>query len=101
VALTLGDWTDVAARVVRPGGRVAAIFPAARALELGAALRARDLPPVRMRFIHPRAGDAASRVLVEAARGGRAPLVVEPPLVVHAEGGERFTPEARAMLEGA
>jgi tRNA1(Val) A37 N6-methylase TrmN6 len=100
VALTLGDWTDVAARVVRPGGRVAAVFPAARALELGAALRARDLAPARLRFVHPRAGEPASRVLLEAERGGRAPLVVEPPLYVHshAEGGERFTPEARAML---
>ena len=98
VALTLGDWTDVAARAVRPGGRVAAVFPAARALELGAALRARELAPTRLRFVHPRAGEPASRVLVEAVRGGRAPLVVEPPLVVHADGGERFTPEAGAML---
>jgi tRNA1Val (adenine37-N6)-methyltransferase len=98
VALTLGDWTDVAARVVRPGGRVAAVFPAARALELGAALRARDLSPVRLRFVHPRAGEPASRVLLEAERGGRTPLVVEPPLVVHADGDERFTTEARAML---
>jgi tRNA1Val (adenine37-N6)-methyltransferase len=98
VALTLGDWTDVAARVVRPNGRVGAIFPAARALELGAALRARDLAPARVRFVHPRAGEPASRVLVEAERGGRAPLVVEPPLVIHAEGGARFTPEALAML---
>jgi tRNA1Val (adenine37-N6)-methyltransferase len=79
---------------------VAAIFPAARALELGAALRARDLAPARVRFVHPREGAPASRVLVEAERGGRATLVVEPPLVVHAD-GERFTPEARAMLGGA
>jgi len=98
VALTLGHWTDIAARLVRPGGRVAAVFPASRALELGAALRARDLAPARVRFVHPRSDAPASRVLVEAERGGRAPLVVEAPLVVHADGGERFTPEVRAML---
>jgi tRNA1(Val) A37 N6-methylase TrmN6 len=98
IALTLGDWTDVAARLVRPGGRVAAIYPAERALELGAALRARDLAPVRLRFVHPYADRPASRVLVEAERGGRAPLVVEPSLVVHDDGAERFTPEVRAML---
>ena len=97
LALTLGDWADVAARVARPGGRVAAIFPADRALELGASLRARELAPARLRFVHPRAGAPATRVLLEAVRGGRAPLVVEPPLVVHAD-GERFTPEARRML---
>jgi tRNA1Val (adenine37-N6)-methyltransferase len=98
LALTLGDWTDVAARVVRPGGRVAAIFPADRALELGAALRARDLSPARLRFVHPHADRPASRVLVEAERGGRAPLVVEPPLVVHGAGSERFSPEVQRML---
>jgi tRNA1(Val) A37 N6-methylase TrmN6 len=98
VALALDEWADVAARAVRPGGRVAAVFPADRALELGAALRARDLAPTRLRFVHPHTGRPAGRVLVEAERGGRAPLVVEPPLVVHAPGAERFTPEVRAML---
>ena len=101
VTLTLAEWVAVAARAVRPGGRVAAIFPADRALELGAALRAHDLSPSRLRFVHPRADRPAGRVLVEAVRAGRAPLVVEPPLVVHGEAGERFTDETRAMLEGA
>ncbi|HEX4404567.1 MAG TPA: methyltransferase [Polyangia bacterium] len=99
VTLTLAAWVDVAARAVRPGGRVAAIFPADRALELGAALRARDLAPARLRFVHPRADRPAGRVLVEAVRGGKMPVVVEPPLVVHGEGeGERFTPEVARML---
>ncbi|MDB4982127.1 MAG: hypothetical protein JWM82_2879, partial [Myxococcales bacterium] len=87
---------------VRPGGRVAAIFPAARAIELGEALRARDLPPARLRFVHPRADRAATRVLVEAVRNGRAPLVVDPPLVVHPQepaDAARFTPEVLQMLE--
>jgi tRNA1Val (adenine37-N6)-methyltransferase len=102
VTLTLADWVDVAARAVRPGGRVAAIFPADRALELGAALRAQDLAPSRLRFVHPRADRPAGRVLVEAVRAGRAPVVVEPPLVVHGEGeGERFTPEVSALLDPA
>ncbi len=98
VALTLADWTDVAARAVRPGGRVAAIFPAERVVELGEALRARDLAPARLRFVHPRDGRPATRVLVEAVRGGRAPLVVEPPLIVHGADGELFTAEVRRLL---
>jgi tRNA1Val (adenine37-N6)-methyltransferase len=98
VALTLAEWAGVAARLVRLGGRVAAIFPAERALELGAALQARDLEPARLRFVHPHVDRPASRVLVEAVRGGRAPLVVEPPLIIHAPGAERFTPEVRRMV---
>jgi tRNA1Val (adenine37-N6)-methyltransferase len=98
VTLALAEWADVAARAVRPGGRVAAIFPAARALELGEALRARELAPARLRFVHARAGEPASRVLVESVRGGRAALTVEPPLVIHGEGDARYSPEARALL---
>jgi tRNA1Val (adenine37-N6)-methyltransferase len=100
VSLALAEWVDVAARAVRPGGRVAAIFPAERQLELGAALLERDLTPTRLRLVHPRADRPASRVLVEAERGGRRPLVVEPPLVVHeaADDGDIFTPELRKIL---
>jgi tRNA1Val (adenine37-N6)-methyltransferase len=99
VALTLTDWVAIAARAVRPGGRVAAIFPAERAFELGAALRERDLAPTRLRAVHPHLDRPATRVLVEAERGGGAALVVEPPLVVHAGGSERFSPEVRRLLE--
>jgi tRNA1Val (adenine37-N6)-methyltransferase len=98
VALTLGDWTDLAARALRPGGRVAAIFPAERAFELGEALRTRDLSPTRLRAVHPSGDRPAMRVLVEAERGGRRPLVVEPPLVVHGAGPTKFSPEVLRML---
>ena len=97
VALTLEEWLDAAARAVRSGGRVAAILPADRTVEVGAAMRARDLVPVRLRPVHPHAGSPASRILVEAERASRRPLILEPGLVVHAE-ASRFTPEVLAML---
>lgn len=99
VTLSLAQWVDVAARAVRPGGRVAAVFPADRALELGEALRARSLSPARLRMVHPHADRPATRVLVEAVRDGASPLVVEAPMVVHATAsGERFSPEVRRMV---
>ena len=97
-ALSLPEWVACAARAVRPGGRVAAIFPAERAADLLAELRARDLIPVRFRSVHPHAGDPASRVLVEAERGGRRPLIVEAPLVLHVAGA-RYTPEVLRLLD--
>jgi tRNA1(Val) A37 N6-methylase TrmN6 len=102
IALSLPEWVECAARAVRPGGRVAAIFPAERAADLIGELRARDLVPCRFRSVHPHAGEPASRVLVEAERGGRRPLVVEPPLVVHRAGqgaGARYTPEVLRLLD--
>ena len=44
------------------------------------------------------AAKPAKRVIVSARIGGRAPLVLLPPLILHA--GERHTPEAEAILRG-
>jgi tRNA1(Val) A37 N6-methylase TrmN6 len=98
IALALPEWVECAARAVRPGGRVAAIFPAERAAELLAALAARDLVPCRMRAVHPHADQPASRVLVEAVRAGRRPLLMEPPLILHAAGA-RYSPEVLRLLD--
>jgi tRNA1(Val) A37 N6-methylase TrmN6 len=98
IALSLADWVACAARAVRPGARVAAIFPAERAADLLAELRAQDLNPSRLRPVYSRAGEPASRVLVESERGGRRPLVLEPPLIVHTEGA-RYGPEVSALLD--
>jgi tRNA1Val (adenine37-N6)-methyltransferase len=97
IALRLAEWVAIAARVVRPGGRVVAILPTGRSQELLQSLGPNGLRPVRIRNVQPNAAAAASRVLVEASRGGQAPTVFDTPLVVHAPGGG-FTPEVRRML---
>jgi tRNA1Val (adenine37-N6)-methyltransferase len=97
IALRLREWVAIAAEVVRPGGRVAAILPAERSTELIETLGAKGLLPARSRNVHPHADEPASRVLVEARRGVEVRLAVEPPLLVHERGGG-FTAEVRQML---
>jgi len=97
LTLTLDGWLAVAARAVRPGGRVAAILPAAREDELLGALPAHGLAPARLRRVHPFADRPASRILVEAALDPRGARREEPPLVVHVAGA-RYTPEVLQML---
>lgn len=96
VALSLDGWLDSARRAVRPGGRIAAVFPAERAAELLAGLLARGLSPTRLRPVHPAAGRPATRVLVEARLASGRPLHVEAPLYVHA--GRSYSAELRRML---
>jgi len=96
VTLTLAEWLDVAARAVKPGGRVGVVYPAGRAAELLAGLQAHALIPGRLRPVYPRTGQPATRVLVEAQPRSRRPLRVEPPLVVH--DGAGYTPELRKIL---
>ncbi len=97
VALTLTGWLEAASRLVRPDGRVAAIFAAGRVGELLLALSAHGLTPVRLRPVYPRPGAPATRVLIEARRvpPTRA-LTLEPPLWVHE--GEGYSAEVRRLL---
>jgi len=91
-----GDVAAAMRRVLVPGGRAALVYPAARVAHLLSALDAAGLRPLRARFVHPRAGEPANRVLVEAVKGARGALVVEPPLVVRDDAG--YTAEAARLL---
>jgi tRNA1Val (adenine37-N6)-methyltransferase len=102
VELRLEEWVARAAILCRPGGRVGVVFPANRATELLATLEAHGLTPQRLRPVYPRAGQPATRVLVEARRHGRQaqqtqrPLVFEPPLFVYV--GDAYSDEMRAFF---
>ena len=93
----LDPWMRAAASLLKPGGRLFAIFRADGLEALLAAYRGRfgaiDVLP-----IHPRAQLPARRVLVGAVKGSRAGLRLLPPLVLHPSSGSGYTPEAEAVL---
>ena len=94
----LGEWVESAADLLRPKGRLSMIY---RADGLGRTLAAleRRFGSVVVTPIHPRAGERASRILVLAAKGGRAPLRIAPGYLLHNADGT-FTEDA-ARLHGA
>jgi tRNA1Val (adenine37-N6)-methyltransferase len=96
IKVTLPEIADAMRKRLVPGGRAALVYPAARVAHLLATLEGSGLRPVRARFVHPRANEPANRVLVEANKGARSPLVVEPPLVIY--DGATYTDEARRIL---
>lgn len=77
---TLDDVCAAAKRVLRWGGRFALVYRPERLVDLLYALRKHNMEPKRLRFV--RSGEAPSLVLVEARRGGRAGLTIEPPLFI-------------------
>lgn len=95
--LTLAALIPACRRLLVPKGRAALVYPAERLTALLAGLDAEGLRPIRLRLVHDRADEPARRVLVEARKGARSPLVVEPPLILRDEGG-RYTPAARRAL---
>jgi len=93
----LADFVAAAQRYARNGARVAFVFAANRSADLLATMRARQLEPKRIRFVHPRVDLPAASVLVEGRAGGGVEVAIEPPLILHDRTGE-YSTEARALL---
>ena len=97
-------WLDAAVRRLAPGGTLAVILPADRLAEALARLFGRA-GSLRVLPIAPRDGQPASRVVIRARQGGRAPSVLLPPFVLHdlespSRGGDTHSPGATAVLRG-
>ena len=82
VGCTLADVCAAAARVLRWGGRFALVHRPERLSDLICTLRAHGLEPKRLRFVASSEENAHSLALVEARRGGKAGLSVEPMLFI-------------------
>lgn len=91
------DVAAAAARLLRPGGSLALLHLAARLPEVLKECLRRDLRPARLRLVHGKAELEARHFLLEAKKGGRATLKVEPPLVVHRPDGA-YTDEVQGLL---
>ena len=78
---SLDDILDAARRLLKPKGRLAMIYSAARFVELLVRLRGLGLEPKRVRVIHPHEQSEAKLVLVEASREGGEGVKILPPIV--------------------
>lgn len=101
-ATPLEVWIDAATRRLAPGGWLTVIHEAARLPDLMAAIDGR-LGSAALLPLAPRAGRAATRIILRARKGGRAAFRLLVPLILHdgpAHDGDRdsFTAEARAIL---
>lgn len=96
----LDAWTRFLLRAVKDGsGRVVLIHRADRLADL-LALLGGQAGSFQIRPVHPFVDQPAKRVLVRATKGGKAPLVLLPPLVLHDRSGAKHTAEAEAVLRG-
>ncbi len=94
----LADWLRVAVRLLRDGGTLTLIHRADQMADVLAALPKRA-GGMTVKPVQPQANQPATRILVQATAGSRAPLILLPPLVLHGPDGS-FTPEADAIHKG-
>lgn len=91
---SLEAWIRRAASILKPRGQLLMIHRADSVEAVLAAMRGR-LGSLRLRFIHPRAGEDAIRLLVQGVKGSRGPLAIGSPLVLHEADG-RFTADRKS-----
>ena len=96
----LAAWITYLLAAIRDGGTLTLIHRADRLADILAALAAKT-GSFQVRPVHPFADEPAKRVLVRAVRGGRSPLQLLPPLILHDRSGAKHTREAEAILRGA
>lgn len=95
----LAAWIAAGLRRLRENGRLTVIQRADRLGDILAALDGKA-GSVAILPVHPRAHEPAKRVIVSAVKVSKAPLRVFPALVLHAEAGGAYMPEADAILRG-
>lgn len=87
ISCTLEELCAAAGRLLRWGGRFALVYRPERLCDLMCALRAYGMEPKRLRMVQNTAAAAPSLVLLEARRGGKPNLTIDPPLILRAADG--------------
>lgn len=87
VACSFAEIAASAASLLRWGGRFCCCLRPERLCEVLTTLHSAGLEPKRLRFVQPRAERAPSLFLLQATRGGKPGMAVEPVLLLENESG--------------
>jgi tRNA1(Val) A37 N6-methylase TrmN6 len=78
---TLEDVVACCAKLVRAGGKIAMVHRPSRLVDITVLMRQHRLEPKRIRFVHPRIGEEANMVLIEAIKDGKPEVRLLPPVI--------------------
>jgi tRNA1Val (adenine37-N6)-methyltransferase len=98
IAAALPDVFATAAYLLPRGGRLALIYPAARAARLLQVAEATGFSAKRLTVIYSRPGETARLAHIECNKGGGEELRIEPPFFIYSESGE-YSPAMQKLYE--
>ena len=93
---TNDDVVKAAADSLKVHGRFFMVHRPKRLVQIFDSMTSHGLEPKRIRMVHPYDDKAANMVLIEAVKGGKPQLDVEPPLIVYNHDGS-YTQELLKM----
>ncbi len=85
ILCSLEDVVREASRLLKEKGRFYMVHRPFRLVEIINTLTSFKLEPKRMKLVHPYIDKEPNMVLIEAVKGGRSMMKVEPPLIVYKE----------------
>jgi tRNA1Val (adenine37-N6)-methyltransferase len=97
IKASVRDVLSAAECLLKASGNFVVIYPAERTVDLVSQMRALNLEPKRLRWIHSRQNSEARLVVAEGTKHGNPGLKVVAPLVIYEASGE-YTEEVREML---
>jgi tRNA1(Val) A37 N6-methylase TrmN6 len=77
----LQEVVSASAKLVRAGGKVAMVHRPSRLTDIISLMRQYRLEPKRIRFVHPRIGEEANMVLIEAIKDGKSEVRLLSPII--------------------
>jgi len=80
IAVSLLDILAAAKTLLRPGGKLALIYPANRLTEVFSRMRSQDLEPKRLQVIYPDSASHAKLAMIEGRLGRKSGLTILPPI---------------------
>ncbi|MGL6154954.1 MAG: tRNA1(Val) (adenine(37)-N6)-methyltransferase [Cetobacterium sp.] len=83
ITLTLEELIQSSKKLLKPRGELFLVHRAHRFLEIGAKLEAFDFSIKRVQFVHYDKNKNANLVLIEASKGRKNILEIEPPLILN------------------
>lgn len=99
VCCTLEQVVQACKLYVKPGGKVSLVHRPERLVDIITLFRTYKIEPKRLRYVYPKANEAANMLLIEGVRDGKTGLTTLPPLVIY-EADNTYTNEAREIIYG-
>jgi tRNA1(Val) A37 N6-methylase TrmN6 len=94
------DFCAAAKRLLKFGGTFAVVYRPDRLIDLINSMRACDVEPKRMTFVHADTKKESSMVLIEAKRGGRGGMMLTPPLIIYSDGEHKeYSEDMKYIME--
>lgn len=99
IACTMEDVMEAGYRLLRNGGRLCVIYPAARTADILRSMERHHLSPKRLQLIQPAYDAPPGLIMAEGIRNGNPGVMWLPPLVMRDREGN-YTPQALAYYHG-